>query len=47
MIIDRISYSDSTYVLNLTHDEAIILGIPDSIYVIATDVVNNFNSTNY
>jgi hypothetical protein len=46
MIIDRISYSDSAYVLNLTHEEAIILGIPDSLYIIATDIVTNYNTQN-
>jgi hypothetical protein len=44
MILNRIVLTDSTYVLELSREQAHILEIPDSIYDLAVDIVDQYNN---
>lgn len=43
MLLNRVVKTDSTYVLDLSREQAKILEIPDSLYDLAIDVVYQFN----
>lgn len=43
MILDRIVFMDSTYLLNLSLEESRLIGIPDSIYGKGLSVVSFLN----
>jgi hypothetical protein len=44
MILNRIVPTDSVYILDLSREQAHILEIPDSIYDLAIDIVNQYNN---
>lgn len=44
MLVDQIFYKDSTYILNLTRDEAAELNISDSIYSVYEELIQELNS---
>lgn len=41
--MDQIIYRDSVYILNMSRDEARELTIPDSLYVVYTNLVEKLN----
>lgn len=43
MLMDQIIYRDSVYILNMSRDEARELTIPDSLYVVYTNLVEKLN----
>ena len=44
MLMDQIIYQDSVYILNLSAEEAVDLNIPDSLYNVYTQLVNELNT---
>ena len=44
MLMDQIIYQDSVYILNLSAEEAADLNIPDSLYNVYTQLVNELNT---
>lgn len=44
MLVDQIFYKDSTYILNLTRDEAAELNISDSIYSVYEELIQELNN---
>lgn len=43
MLMDQVIFRDSIYVLNMSREEAQDLTIPDSLYNVFVNVVNNLN----
>ncbi len=44
MLMDQIIYIDSKYVLNMSKEEALDLTIPDSLYVLYLNIVDDLNT---